>query len=682
MLLIGGYVESNGIEYKIHNVKEVWTGYFTYEPVDSVKNGITEYDMPYKSDEGEQKRVRFGVSAKNAKGESTITMTPDFIVGKPYELPFMESVKGGKLNNTLWVVTATGSSTFSIDKSGQSADSDGGCLKYYSVNDADMATLNTGKIKMTGASNAQLIFSHKARIGSNSVIKVWAKGPDGTRYELGTVKYAEMTGQGSPWTRSAIKMKPEFSSMPYVVVGFDVSAPEWEKIYLDDFCFRDVKDNDLGVRDLVVPASIKKGSESEVTLHVVNYGEKPADTYQVNLYANGKLVDTREETSPLEALAERVYTLSYKNDVFDQSSSVTLKVEVAYASDMYLADNTAESEATVIAVNKPKPETVTAEKSADGVKVEWSAVDGTSKTVTDSFEDYASWSTDKFGDWSGTYDFKGETAGLFQQYAYPHQGEKFAYIVADPLNGWLSEETLQYNENLKAHSGNKYLAAFYSYIDGSIVDADNWLISPELSGEEQTISFWASNSKVNDKSYPETFDVLYTTDSEAGHDKYVKVDDTQTVSACQWTNYSFKLPEDAKRFAIHNNTYRSDNFVFMVDDITYRVGFGTMLGYNIYRDGKFIATVPVDATQFIDHSVVDGNTYTYAVTTLFADGESEATAAIPVVVASVDGITEDMQKNMPVYSIDGKYIGKNGESDCIKRAKGILIIGDRKVVKK
>lgn len=673
----GGYVNSNNVYYKIYNIAEPWSGYYTYEVADSTAVGNTSYDMAYNCDEGEQKRVRFGVSAKNDKGESSISLTPDLIVGKPYEMPFFESMKEGKLNNTLWVVTATGSSTFSIDKTGVSSDADGGCLKYYSVNDNDIATLNSGKIKMAGTSDAQLIFSHKARIGSNSMIKVWAQKPDGTRLQLDSIKYSELTGQGSPWTRTAIKVKPELQTLPYVIIGFDVSAPEWEKIYLDDFCFRDVKDNDLTIRDFTVPSSMKKGSKAEASLKVANFGKNTAEAFQLNLYANGTLVDSKIEEKPLEPLAERTYVLNYKNDVFSSAADVKLKAEIVYSSDQYLVDNEKVAEVTIGDSHKPKPESVTADNTESGVKVEWTAVDASSKSIDESFEDYASWTTDNFGDWTSSYDFKGETAGLFQQFTYPHQGEKFAYILVDPLNNWLTEETLKYNKNLYAHTGNKYLAAFYSYVDGQIVDADNWLYSPVLSGEKQTISFWANNSKAGDTVYPETFDVLYSTDEGTDHKKYVKIGETNTISACNWTNFSFELPEGARRFAIHNNTYRSDNYVFMLDDVSYRIGFGTLVGYNVYRDGKLLASVQADDTQYIDNSIEQGNTYTYAVTALFADGESDAVTAIPVIVSSIDNIGADLKYSSRMYTIDGKQIRN---SSLYKN--GVVIRNNKKVLVK
>lgn len=68
-------------------------------------------------------------------------MSPGIIVGKPYDLPFEEHFKGGKLDNSMWFIEEKGSekSTFSLMQ-GFSADGDGGCASYVSASAKDWRT--------------------------------------------------------------------------------------------------------------------------------------------------------------------------------------------------------------------------------------------------------------------------------------------------------------------------------------------------------------------------------------------------------------------------------------------------------------------------------------------------------------------------------------------------------------
>ena len=59
----------------------------------------------------------------------------------------------------------------------------------------------------------------------------------------------------------------------------------------------------------------------------------------------------------------------------------------------------------------------------------------------------------------------------------------------------------------------------------------------------------------------------------------------------------------------------------MVDDVCYVGGSGVLKGYNVYRDQTLVATLEPTRTTFTDSKVPDG-THTYAVTALYAEGES------------------------------------------------------------
>ena len=100
-------------------------------------------------------------------------------------------------------------------------------------------------------------------------------------------------------------------------------------------------------------------------------------------------------------------------------------------------------------------------------------------------ESYTSWSVDDFGFWNSVYgEPKGGAGQIYSSVPYPHQGEKFGFMVFDPRD-W-SWELTDKNPSLKPHSGKKYLASFYNYTEeaGSVefYDSNDWLVSPTLFG--------------------------------------------------------------------------------------------------------------------------------------------------------------------------------------------------------
>lgn len=63
---------------------------------------------------------------------------------------------------------------------------------------------------------------------------------------------------------------------------------------------------------------------------------------------------------------------------------------------------------------------------------------------------------------------------------------------------------------------------------------------------------------------------------------------------------------------------------------TNRSFFKEVLGYNIYRDGKKIATVSATTLSYQDHNRQPGVSYLYAVTAFDTKGESfPATVTVP-----------------------------------------------------
>ena len=178
-----------------------------------------------------------------------------------------------------------------------------------------------------------------------------------------------------------------------------------------------------------------------------------------------------------------------------------------------------------------------------------------------------------------------------------------------------------------------------------------------MSEKEQEISFWANNLYVVDKNgesvYSEYFDILYST-TDTNTESFVQIGETYTHENGTWSEYKAQLPDGAKYFAIHHKAGAKQNYLFMIDDITYTIKNLKVLKYNIYRDGTLLASTT--APTYVDNSAGTAD-HLYQVTTVY-EGNLES---LPVTVK--DGtsgiVTINGQGTNAVqgfYTIDGKKL--------------------------
>lgn len=188
---------------------------------------------------------------------------------------------------------------------------------------------------------------------------------------------------------------------------------------------------------------------------------------------------------------------------------------------------------------------------------------GETQTITESFEDEntfpsfglggitATQHTGAFGQWK-LYDSTGANVWPASDLEWDNAGKPQAWM---PFNGSTVAQAT-------AHSGNKYMES----VVPTSGNADSWLISPVLSGNAQTITFY---ERIFTTRYqPETYEVLYsTTDNEPSSFTVA-----QTINSYEttWTERSVSLPEGAKYFAIRH-TSSTEKFGMMIDDVTYEI---------------------------------------------------------------------------------------------------------------
>jgi hypothetical protein len=179
------------------------------------------------------------------------------------------------------------------------------------------------------------------------------------------------------------------------------------------------------------------------------------------------------------------------------------------------------------------------------------------------------------------------------------------------------------------------------------------MISPELTGEAQTISFWAR--ELTDQYGAETFEVLASSTDNAST-SFTQVASLSSTTT-EWAEFTADLPEGTKYFAIRHTS--NDIFALFVDDITYKPAAapaGTQPdGFNIYLDGELIATVDDEFNTYTIEGLEPGD-YVCSVTAIYGETESapvSANATVPEAAA-------------PEYSefyVVGTFNGWNKEED-------------------
>ena len=254
----GGYVDKTTLSHKIYTFENIY-GNITKTLVAETGVGEESYTLNMRTDEGKQELKDFGVSAVNATGESDVAMAPSIIVGAPYELPFAESFKNGKLDNPMWWARSNGASEFTM-MTEDSSDGNG-CILYESNSSDDYGVMGTGKLTLAGAIHPKLEFTHLAYENSDAKIVVAIQKPDGTEEELQTIQTVSEDGE---WIRNTIDIDPKYGSLPYLFLQFTVSAGQYEFVMLDEISITDQRENDMAVKTITLPPSVKKGDNVEV----------------------------------------------------------------------------------------------------------------------------------------------------------------------------------------------------------------------------------------------------------------------------------------------------------------------------------------------------------------------------------------------------------------------------------
>ncbi len=619
-----------------------------------------------------QNHVYYSVTASTTAGTSKEALSNSVFAGPAYPLPFAESFAECRLKCSPWVMETVKAglypTTWQLVAMGSlptcpPTDGDDGMAMFYSK----MASMNlfagnevrlaTPAIELARAKEPQISF-YLFHFDTTTYEQVYNEETEQTETITNTFneslrlqisvdngEYEDipesrimLAANNNGWTKYTISLAA-YKNAKKASIGLVGYADGGGNIFIDQLLVEDKVDADIAMASLLGPQCVGVGETAEYLCTIVNRGIASTKDYTVDLKVDGTTVDTKrgQGAAIFADGGEKLIRLSFTPGNEHSGTSHELTAVVNFAADQCLANNTSDAISLEVPSNGlPRVETLVGTSTDKQISLSWDEPDFSDKCIatTDHIETYEPFAISNIGRYT-LVDNDGASATYYPSGItdYPNVGYPMSWQVFNPLMTTIDTE-LAFNRRWIPRSGNQYLISWAAN-DANVSANDDWLISPLLSGEEQTVSFWIKSVTL---AYEERFRVLYSTDTKSISD-FVKVAETTYYRPqSSWRRFSVKLPEGAKYFAIQNIS--ADAFGIMVDDITF-IPEGTaatafdFMGYRVYRDGELLTSEPIAEPSFIDDTPLDG-IHKYTVSCLFAQGESAPSQPYSTVTSGVN----------------------------------------------
>ncbi|MGN1245721.1 MAG: choice-of-anchor J domain-containing protein [Muribaculaceae bacterium] len=600
---------------------------------------------------GSQLFKQYAVSAVSKSAESGQKISEMLALGSPYSFPYFESLSGTVNGSIVASSSVSGSGVWQIANDASftdvtSYDHDDGYFVMGGYQEGDAAQLRFGKVSLIGALNPVLTFcTYNVNTGvedlNTTTIQVKC---DGQWHDVFSLIESEAANYEVGWHRHVVDLSA-FTGKT-IEVAFTSTIVNYIYTLLDNISIANGNEHDLSLIDLTTPENIIAGKAVDIKADIKNFALCNAEDFSVNLYCNEAFVESKHFD---ELGAGQSACVNFAHNVnVSYPDNLTYKVVIDYGNDANLADNTLLSKSVqVVKPNLPKVRDFAVSASGNEVSLTWGEPNysGTSmeNRVCDDFENYTSFATENIGDWT-LVDADGDKTWSISGIEFPGINK------TQPLSYFVLDATLEgLNSTWAAHSGSKYL----SNIGSSVKESDDWLISPELCGDAQSVSFFA---RTYNPYYPESFEFLVSSTTK-DINAFSKIDSQQYISA-DWTEYSYDLPAGTKYFAIRCVSY--DAMMFQIDDVNYTAMSNddiTLLGYNVYRNNELVTDTPVSDTAY--KAAYSSDSDEFAVSAVYNLGESDVVKGS---VSGVESLSTDVIKvvggkgSIVIVGADGKNV--------------------------
>lgn len=610
---------------------------------------------------GSQKMMRFVIRARNSKGDgSSGVITPYINVGRPYRMPYKESFVTEQgypgAATAIFDEAVEGMCRWGIMTDGldgfKSADNDGAYIALESPYIGSTGRLYTGKVNL-GSSESPcmtlMVYNPNAD-GSNPSkntleFKVFSY-LDNKWHSLGEPRSIEDLTEGKAgWNKITVDLTDFTDNV--VTCAIEATCNNYKFTSIDNINIREIPANDLSIQSYAVPVSVVPGEKFTATLNISNNGKTDATPESVEMYVDGELAGTAE-VAAIETGKTSAFTIEHSFPSVDMATEHLLSFKVNYEADEEPADNEV-NDIAILTVAGNLPAVTNVEGTADDdmfVTLKWDAPEVAEGGVkTESFEDWKPGVASQNG-WTA-YDADGRNIlgindGTGNAIVIPGltSNEPASWAVIDNAEGALPAS------RFPAKTGSKFLMSINPA--GGTGSANDWFISPELSGKAQTVKMFMRNFP----NYRAGYEVLYS-DGPMFTDKFTAVDRDAVNTNGDWAEISVDLPEGTKRMAVRNISFCEDGFMLMLDDITYEAAgreSTELLGYNIYQEAEVIAQT--ETAAYKSPTALPEGTYTYGITARYSNGESPMTA-VDVTVSAKSGISTATAEGVHVFGSEG-----------------------------
>lgn len=615
--------------------------------------------------EDTQALMTYVVYAKSAAGIGKGQPSNSAIMGGGYYgLPMHDSFANACFTTLPWGLSADGKSSWwlgvkAADETTQ--DDDKGLIYFMPEAPNETSTVYSPKISLKGSKEPLLTFYlFKYEELKNVTLDVQVTTDFETFTTLKSIDFNQYDA-AEGWNKVSLSLK-DFCDAEFISVVLKAksgTADYAHNMYLDNFSVRDNLDYNLSFMDFKAPRMMRIGKEYEISAMVMNRGNKTAGDYTVGLYENDKLVQSVKDKDlqpgdGRDFVFKRTATVAFpENTVYE--------IRINYPEDMNPEDNRSEKAMAIVeSFDYPTVTDLKGERMGDCVQLTWGqpATAYTARQTMDDFEAYTSFAIDNVGPWKLHDGDKQETM-LVQFKGVPVQylnaGKPMAYQVFNGEKAGLGYAATNSNA-FESHSGKQCMAAF-----GAVEGAnDDWLISPELSGKKQFVSFYVKSAVPN---YGlEKYEFLIS-DSDNEVTSFRKVEGLDSEAPFEWTEISIAVPEGTKYFAIRSVSAQC--LAMLVDDIRF-IGKDAeqerlvLKGYNVYRDGVRINESLVEGTSYQD-TFSDGKEHVYRVAAVYEQGESPLSNPCTLIT----GIGQEKLDGVAVSTEDGVVCIKNAEGQTV-----------------
>ncbi len=643
----GGYIDPQKLTYMVMRSD------YTY--IDEYVSGTRLEDTDLKSFTSKaQAIVSYSVYAESAAGIGSGAMSNGVVIcNEPYSLPWAESFPNGFTSQKPWGVASTTQTTWWTTTKTENVtphDGDNGMFAFSPWGEGESARIYTGMFDFAGTINPVIRFWFWYDPDDTNKIDMQYTTDYDVYNTLHTLDFATMSDYAEGWNECIVPLK-DLIGKGRVALSFQgTGAVGQTTSFLDDITVKDMLDHNLRFNLFTAPGCLRPGQPGNFSASVENIGSVKAEDFIVKLYCDNNEIASMAGT-PI--LPEEYALFDFKIDAtYLQVPMSRYYAVIEYAKDQNNGNNTTETVDVRILV-PDYPAVTTLDGTGDsGVNVilSWTAPESADiKEVTEEdFESYESFIIENIGDWT-LLDMDGSSvvgistsAGVVD---FPNAGEPQAWIVWSPDEAGIGFEATGSNAFMP-NTGKKCLASF----DATTPPSDDWLVSPLLSGDAQTITFFIKTSLPN---YGlQTYEVLYSLNGKSVTD-FEALTEVPVEAFWHWQEMAFDLPEGTKYFAIRNvSNYK---LALMVDDVRFVKDGAAMQqleisGYNVYRDGTKINKELVTETRFVD-TPDDTERHIYTVTVVYKQGES--TGSNEVLIAT-DGIVSAESDNTSVVAEKGR----------------------------